>query len=81
MSKRIFDCNSLLIICIKLDSRVRMLRGNSKKRAEQWVRVSSLPVSQRGPVNPDGQTQVLGDTHVPPLLQPSSQKAENTRFH
>lgn len=52
-----------------------------KKKAEQKVRVSSLPVSQRGPVNPEGQTQVLGETQVPPLLHPSSQKAENTRFH
>lgn len=34
-----------------------------------------LPVSQRRPVNPAGHTHVLGDTQVPPLLQPSSQKA------
>lgn len=34
-----------------------------------------LPVSQRRPVNPEGQTHVLGDTQVPPLLHPSSQKA------
>lgn len=87
-SNRIFDCNCSLTICIKLDGRVRMRSGNSKKEflkkkeeAEQQVRVSGLPVSQRGPVNPEGQTQVLGDTQVPPLLHPSSQKAENTRFH
>lgn len=34
-----------------------------------------LPVSQRRPVNPEGHTHVLGDTQVPPLLHPSSQKA------
>lgn len=52
-----------------------------EKQIHTLVRVSSLPVSQRGPVNPEGQTHVLGDTQVPPLLHPSSQKAENTRFH
>lgn len=37
------------------------------------------PVSQRCPVNPEGQTQLLGDTQVPPLLHPSSQKAEKRK--
>lgn len=37
-----------------------------------------VPVSQRRPVNPEGQTHVLGDTQVPPLRQPSSQKAGKT---
>ena len=40
-----------------------------------WV----LPVSQRRPVNPEGQTHVLGDTQVPPLLHPSSQKARERK--
>lgn len=60
---------------------VRRKESEIRTLAGQEVRGSSLPVSQRGPVNPEGQTHVFGDTQVPPLLHPSSQKAENTRFH
>lgn len=36
---------------------------------------ASLPFSQWLPVNPEGQTHLLGAMHVPPYLQPSSQNA------
>lgn len=49
--------------------------GTKKKGRKKNTMVS--PVSQWGPVKPEGQTHVLGDTQVPPLLHPSSQKAEN----
>lgn len=34
-----------------------------------------LPFSQWLPVNPEGHTHLLGATHVPPYLHPSSQNA------
>lgn len=36
----------------------------------------TLPFSQWFPVNPEGQTHLLGATQVPPYLHPSSQNAE-----